>query len=135
MIVDLANLAWWQTLVAIIGVLGLSPAPWILGLAFGRIQFSKPAQVEYDKRVADLKEQHATSAAASAAYYVDQLKTRDDRIAELKATNLKLDEGRNVERDRADAATQMLGRSIEVVEVANHLLESLGQVSQEVKSK
>lgn len=135
MIVDLANLDWWQTLVAIIGVLGLSPAPWILSLSLGRIQFSKPAQADYDKRVTDLKEQHDASAAASAAYYADQLKVRDDRIAELKATNLKLDEGRNVERDRADAATQMLGRSIEVVEVANHLLESLGQVSQEVKSK
>lgn len=131
MLIDLANLEWWQTLIGIIGVLGLSPAPWILGLASGRIQFSKPAQADYDKRVADLKEQHATSAAALAAFHVDQLAQRDERIAELKTSLAKVDEARTVERDRADAATAMLGRAVEAVEVSNHLLDSLGQAARE----
>lgn len=134
MIVDLANLEWWQTLAAIVGVLGLSPAPWILGLALGRIQFSKPTQVDYDKRVADLKEQHATSATALASFHADQLGQRDERIAELKTSLDKMSEARNVERNRADTATAMLGRAVDAVEVSNHLLESLSQAAQKGKA-
>jgi hypothetical protein len=135
MIIDLANLEWWQTLFAIVGALGLSPAPWILGLAFGRIQFAGPAKTAYDQRVADLKEQHATSTAAAAAYYADQLSVRDGRIAELKTSLDKLGEARNVERNRADNATAMLGRAVDAVEVSNHLLESLSEAAEKGKAR
>lgn len=153
MLVDVADIQWWQTLIAIIVALGLSPGPWVLGLAFGRLQFSKPAAADYNQRVADLKEQHATSnaaiiqahatstdavvkahevvIAALVKNHADAIAGYTERIEDLKKSLSKMDDARNVERDRAHAATEMLGRAVEAVEVSNHLLDSLGQVAKE----
>lgn len=130
MIIDLADLQWWQGVVAILGALGLSPAPWILGLALNRIQFTKPAQAAFDARVADLKSQHTQSVTDLVAFHADQLSQRDERNGELKTSLAKMEEARNLERSRADDATAMLGRAVEAVEVSNHLLESLGEAAE-----
>lgn len=49
--VIIPDLEWWQTLAAVVGALGLSPAPWIFGLALGRLQFSAPAERAYNARL------------------------------------------------------------------------------------
>ncbi len=84
MIVDLADLQWWQAAIGIIGALGLSPAPWILGLAFNRIQFTKPAQANFDARVADLKETHKSATQDLRDHHAAQLATINAADADVR---------------------------------------------------
>lgn len=79
--------------------------------------------------VAALKDAHAQIVAALVANHADALAQRDERNNELKTSLGKMEEARNVERDRADSATAMLGRAVDAVEVSNHLLESLGEAA------
>ena len=57
-LLDVANLQWWQTLVGVLGIAGLSPAPWLLGLATGRIQFSAPARTDFEAQKKEMREAH-----------------------------------------------------------------------------
>lgn len=63
----LENLQWWQALFAILAGLGLSPAPWILGLAVGRLQFSAPAERATAQLVKTINDAHALQLAESEA--------------------------------------------------------------------
>ena len=47
MVIDLLDLQWWQIVVGLVGVLGFSPAPWILGLATNKLQFTSTADANY----------------------------------------------------------------------------------------
>ncbi len=129
MLVDLANLEWWQTLIGIAVGLGLSPAPWLLGMAFGRIQFSAPARATYDERVADLKAQHADAVKALTTYHAEVLTERDGRYAELKQSRDYYREARIVERDRADKVTDQLAEALELARLNTHLLQSLDEAT------
>jgi hypothetical protein len=131
MLIDIADLQWWQTLVAIIGVLGLSPAPWLIGMAFGRIQFSKPAQQAYDARVADLKSQHAEAITALTTYHSGVLEEKDARYAELKESRDYYRTARIEERDRADKATEQLMEVTELTKLTVRTIQSLGEASED----
>lgn len=132
MTVDLANLEWWQALIGILGALGLSPAPWILGLATGRIQFAGPAQAVFDARVADLKAQHADAVAALTTYHNTVLEGQAARYAELKESRDYYRTARVEERDRADKVTDQLAEVAELARLAVHAIESLDEASKDV---
>ena len=80
----------------------------------------------HDKVVAALEKSQAATLAALMTNHTDQITGRDERILELKQSLARLEDARNVERERANAATGMLGKAVDAVEVSNHLLESLG---------
>lgn len=131
MIVDLANLEWWQTLVGIVGVLGLSPAPWILGLATGKIQFTTPAALEHDKRIADLKDAHALQLASLAAYHDGITRAKDDRYADVKESRDGYRAATVVERERANKVTDTLAEFGELGRLAVHALTALDEVAKD----
>ncbi|MDQ2690357.1 MAG: hypothetical protein M3Y29_08805 [Chloroflexota bacterium] len=112
-------------------MLGLSPAPWILGLALGRIQFSAPARAVFDERVADLKAQHAEAVKALTTYHAEVLAERDERYGELKESRDYYREARIVERDRADKVTDQLAEALELARLNTHLLESLDEAAKD----
>ena len=121
LVIDLFNLEWWQALIGIIGLLGLSPAPWILGLATNKLQFTATADANYEKRVAELTEHHDALVAV-----------KDERYADLEATAEKNALAVGIERERADAVTAALVESTGVAEMAVHVIGELRQAAQGV---
>lgn len=142
MIVDLANLEAWQGFVALLGVLGLSPAPWLLGMALNRIQFTAPAEKAYAERTTELKEAHAITvdnlkAAHSAAiaeivnHHAQLVAVKDTQYAELKESRNYYRQARLAEADRADKATDQLAEVVEVVKANVQLLDAFDKAVQE----
>ena len=131
LIVDLANLQAWQVIVGLVGVLGLSPAPWILGLALGRIQFSGPAQREADARVSDLKEQHARELASQAAYHAGIITAKDDRYADLLESRDGYKAATVIERERAAKLADALSEYSAMGKLVVHTIKSLQQAASE----
>lgn len=131
MLIDLADLEWWQALATLIAALGLSPAPWLIGMALGRIQFSAPARAVYDERVADLKTQHADAVKALTTYHAEVLAERDERYDELRTSRDYYREARIVERDRADKVTDQLAEALELARLNTHLLQSLDEATKD----
>lgn len=139
--VDLLNIEWWQGVIGLIVLLGLSPAPWILGLALGRIQFSGPSQRAYDERVADLKAAHAReletttktatdAIAETVRHHNDLTAVQAARYAELERSRDYYRTARLAEADRADRATDQL---VEVVEIAKASAQALHALDEAVK--
>lgn len=120
-VIDLLNLQWWQTLIAVLAAAGLSPAPWILGLATNKIQFTSTADANYEKRIAEITEHHD-----------DLVALKDQRYADLEATAQKNERAAAIEKERADAATAALAESTEVVRMTGHIIQELRQAAQEV---
>lgn len=142
---DITDIQWWQALIAVISGLGLSPAPWLLGLATGKIQFTDPAQASFDGRVADLKASHVEALNEqdkNHERYTDELiahhnilRSMDqDRYDEMKQSRDGYRTAAREQRDRADRATESAAQAVEAVQATNHLLESLAIVSREVVS-
>lgn len=140
---DLLNLEWWQGVLGILVTLGLSPAPWILGLALGRIQFTGPAERNYTARTEELKAAHARevdsvkAAAAQAlagvvAHHAELVAEKDARYAELKESRDYYRTARIEERDRADMATEQLLESVEVAKASMQALTALDEAAKDV---
>lgn len=121
LVIDLLDLQWWQILFGIIAAAGLSPAPWILGLAANKLTFTATAEANYQKRVDDLTEHHDALVAV-----------KDQRYADLEATAKKNEQALVIEKDRADAATAALIESTQVAKMTVHVIEELRQAAQEV---
>ena len=122
-VVDLANLQWWQALIGLITVLGLSPAPWLLGLASGKIQFSAPAQKTYDERIQDMDEHHKQVEAIHVERYTD-----------LKESRNYYRDAFNAEHDRANKATETVAEVLDAIKATNHVMSSITQAAEEVAS-
>lgn len=118
--VDLANLQWWQSLIGIIGVLGLSPAPWILGLATNKIEFVAPAAAR-----------HAAALAEQARHYEALLVVQAQRYASLEKSNEANEAAIQTQRDRAEAATDAALVAVDVIRQNTHVLEGLNQIARE----
>lgn len=129
--IDLADLQWWQALLALAAALGLSPAPWILGLALGRIQFAGPAQREHEARVNDLKEQHARELASQAAYHSTIIGGKDERYGDLLESREGYKAATVIERNRAEKVTDALAEYSELGKLAVHALNSLEVATKE----
>lgn len=112
------QLEWWQAVVAIIGVLGLSPAPWLLGLANNRIQFTRAADAA-----------HARELAAQSGYHAAILQEKDKAYGELKESQVGYKTATKIERERANKATDALGDVATTLEVVVHLLNSLDEAA------
>ena len=122
-VVDLANLQWWQALIGLITVLGLSPAPWLLGLASGKIQFSAPAQKAYAERIQDMDEHHKQVEGIQA-----------ERYADLKESRNYYRDAFNTEHDRANKATETVAEVLDAIKATNHVMSSITQAAEEVAS-
>jgi hypothetical protein len=140
--VDLLNLEAWQAVIGVLVALGLSPAPWILGLALGRIQFTGPAERGYTARTEELKQAHAREvesmkAAAKEAlagaveHHTHLIAEKDARYAELKESRDYYRKARLEERDRADAATVQLLDSVEVAKASMQALTALDEAAKD----
>lgn len=113
LVVDLLNLQWWQALVGIVGLLGLSPAPWLLGLATNRIQFTAPAQAE-KQRALDEKDRHYQ------ALIAEKDKTSEGyRLAAEK------------NKERADHVTDAALDMTRVIEANTHVIASVNEIARE----
>lgn len=122
-ILDFAGLQWWQWLLGVLGTLGFSAAPWIAGLAAGKIQFTAQANKQYDERTADLIKNHD-------ARIADLKQHHEERFKEMKDSRDGYKAATKEERERADRATDALGGMVEVVSATNHVVTSFQEAAQ-----
>ncbi|QQO39443.1 hypothetical protein SEA_ZAGIE_41 [Microbacterium phage Zagie] len=119
--VDLLDLQWWQVVVGLLGVVGFSPAPWILGLATNKLQFTSTADANYALRAQEMRENFDALAAE-----------KDRAYAVLEATVTKTEQAGALDRQTAATATEALAESTEVTKMAIHVVQELRQAAQEV---
>ncbi len=132
LVLDILDLQWWQILVGIIGVLGLSPAPWILGLATGKIQFTSVADEAHKRELAARKEGWEDEKTALIAYHQGLMGAEKLRYSDLQLANERNIEVAEQQRERADAMTSALAQSTEALENTNHILTELTSAAREV---
>lgn len=132
LIIDLLNMQWWQALFGIVAGLGLSPAPWILGLATNRIQFTAAANAAYEKREADLKAGFAREMQALRDYHEQVLAAKDQRYADLEEVHDRNVEALNSQTERADKATTAVYGVTGALKQTAHVIDELRQAAQEV---
>lgn len=123
--IDPFNLAWWQQLALLLAGLGLSPAPWILGLAIGRIQFTKVAADAHQRELDARAEAHKRELETLRAHHDDLMALQIQRYADQeKATE--------IQRVRADTATEALAQSTVAIEASNHIIREIMKAAGEV---
>lgn len=132
---DLTNLQWWQTLVGILGVLGLSPAPWLLGLATGRIQFSAPARADFEAQKKEMRDAHERELNARDRQSVLLLELAEQRYSELQQANQANIEAAERHRRRADEVTDAALEMSEVVRASTHVMASVGEAARVVATE
>lgn len=141
---DLANLQWWQGLlvvvsgiVAVLGTLGLSPAPWLLGLARNTIQFTKPADEKHQREIAALVAGHEAAITAMQVahdaeirnltqYHKDLSAVKDERYAEAVRAGA-------LNQQRADGLMELFVDAVEVQRANVHVLDSINEIANEAK--
>jgi hypothetical protein len=131
-LIDIADVQWWQYIGAMLGALGLSPAPWILGLAMGRIQFTTQADKQHARELAQRDEAYEKEVANLKAYHDAVSAAKDTRYSDLEQANEKNIEAAEAQRVRADAATEALSQATRAIEAANHIIGEFTQASKEV---
>lgn len=119
--IDLLDLQWWQILVGILGVLGFSPAPWILGLATNKLQFTSTAEANFALRAQEMRTHYDALAAE-----------KDKAYTALEGTVAKVEQAGAIDRQTAAISTEALAESTEVTKMAIHVVNELRQAAQEV---
>lgn len=132
LIIDLLNMQWWQALIALLGAAGLSPAPWILGLATNRLQFTKAAEAAYEKREQAMRENHAREMAALTAYHEKVLEAKDQRYADLEEIHDQNVEALTAQKERADKVTSAMFGATDALKMTTHVIQELRQAAEEV---
>ena len=132
---DLTNLQWWQTLIGILGVLGLSPAPWLLGLAAGRLQFSAPARADFEAQKKEMRDAHQRELDSRDKQSALLLELAGQRYAELQQANLANIEAAERHRRRADEVTDVALEMSEVVRANTHVMASVGEAARVVAAE
>lgn len=100
-----ADWQWWQYVGAAIGILGLSPAPWIAAVLTRRLM---PLGAHLE-RVAELKESHRRETDTIEAQAAETVKTLRSEIERISGERDYERTARATERERADVATAKLG--------------------------
>lgn len=121
LVLDLMNMQWWQGLLAIIAALGLSPAPWILGLATNKIQFTSTADANYALRSQEMRENYDALVAV-----------KDLRYADLEASVVKIEKAAATDKQTAATVSEALAESTDLGKMAIHVIAELRQAAQEV---
>lgn len=134
LVLDFANLAWWQALLGVIFALGLSPAPWITGLAMGRLQFAAAARRDFERQLREQVEMHGRELGAKDVYYGALLDGKDQRYADLKEASTKNAEAAERERRRADEVTDAALDMTEALQASTHVIASVNQIAREAVS-
>lgn len=136
MILDLADLQLWQGLVGIVGLLGLSPAPWILGLATNRIGFTSAFTVRieelkgaHQRTLDQMTASHAAAVAEIVRHHADLDRVKDEAHAETRQSRDYYRAARIAEADRADAATDKLAEFVEVAKVNMKMLGAIDEAA------
>lgn len=124
MTIDLMNLDGWQVIIGMLGALGLSPAPWLLGLASNRLQFTKTARIDEALRIADLEKYHAGI-----------LAEKDKALEGMRESRNYYRDAHTVEVVAREKATAQLAEvGAEYAELTTHLLASLNEAAEGAKS-
>lgn len=100
-----ADWQWWQYVAAVIGVLGLSPAPWIAAVLTRRLM---PLGAHLE-RVAELKQSHSREMDTISTQNANTVQTLRDEISRISGERDYERTARATERERADVATAKLG--------------------------
>ncbi len=139
LVIDLRDFQAWQIVVGailgILGGLGLSPAPWLVGLAAGKIQFSAGARRDFERQLKDqdvahareLTERdaaHAREVEALHRYHEALMAAQMQRYADLERSNAANAAATEEQTRRADRATEVMEVAIGVIEASNHLISS-----------
>lgn len=119
--IDLLDLQWWQILVGILGAIGFSPAPWILGLATNKLQFTSTAEANFAIRSEEMRK-HFEALALE----------KDKAYAVLEARTAKIEQAAATDKQTAAVTTEALAESTEVAKMAIHVVQELRQAAQEV---
>lgn len=136
-------LEWWQSLVIILGALGLSPAPWLLGMAAGKIQFTAVAAEAHQRELVAKNEahtrelaardlSHARELAAKDAYHEALMTGQKERYATLELSNEANRLAAEKQQARADELTDAVFGVVEVVRASSHVISAVNEVTQEV---
>lgn len=128
---DFANTQWWQWLVATIVALGLSPAPWILGLATGKIQFTHTAERHFEQRVADLVTANDRLLGMQHDFHGAIDREKDRALAEMTGSRDYYREARLEEKRQKDQVVDALVESIEVAHTGTRALDTIARVAEE----
>lgn len=128
--IDLANLQFWQTLIGILGLAGLSPAPWLLGLATGKIQFTAVARKDFERQIAEKDAAHARELAARDLYHQGLMTGERQRYADLERANEANKTAAELNKARADEVTDAALDMVKVVEASNHVMRSIQKAEQ-----
>lgn len=131
-VIDLLNMQWWQGLSALIVALGLSPAPWILGLATGKIQFTATADAAHQRELAARKEAYEEQVEQNQKYHETVLASRDERYQDLVKANQRNIEVAEQQKQRGDKLEAALAQSTAVIGQTNHILLELKGAAEEV---
>lgn len=129
-VIDLLDMQWWQAVLAIIGTLGLSPAPWILGLATGKIQFAAVAREDFARQVKEREAAHQRELAGQTAHHQALMEVERGRYSELQRAADKNATAAERERLRADEVTDALFQVGDVIRGAEHFMASALEAGQ-----
>lgn len=132
LVIDLLNMQWWQALGAFVAALGLSPAPWILGLATNRIQFTKTADAAHARELAAREKGYDEQIDQLENFHTKVLEGKDERYADLVRTNERNVEVAEQQKQRGDRLQEALGQASDVLAETNHILVELRQSAEEV---
>lgn len=132
LIIDLLNMQWWQALGAFVAAAGLSPAPWILGLATGKIQFTSTADAAHARELAAREKSYEDQIEQLERYHVTVVSQRDERYADLVKTNERNIEVADQQKARGDKLEDALTQAAVVIEQNSHVLLELKQSAEEV---
>jgi len=122
------SLEWWQALVALAAAVGLSPAPWLFGMARDKIAFTAPMRAAFETRVEEIKAAHARELAERDRHHAAELQSRADVATEVKESRELMRIAHSEEQDRADRATAALAETAaKTANLTGYLLEAFNE--------
>lgn len=133
--VDLLNLQWWQALAAIAGVLGLSPAPWLLGLATNKLQFTSIARKDFERQIAEINAAHERELTARNAYHQGLMTGQQQRYSDLERSNAANAAAAERERARAEEVTDAALELADVLRANIHVMASIDKAAEIVEAE